>query len=142
MDKRRDRYAIVVFFGDGGWNILLQENCMNQHYFSSDEDGLDDALDMMDLFLENGGDVFHYNVPTYDIWADNTPQDDDFFDMPPKVIEGLEDYLVNKKMVHHFPATNATNCPNCDKDVMENMENHCSKCGYYFRYQINDMNRN
>ncbi len=136
-----NRYAIMVFFGDGGWNILLQENCSNEYYFTSDEDDFDSALNTMDLFLENGGDVFCYKVPTYNVWMDNVPEGDDFFDMPPKVIPGLEQYLENPKMVVHFPATNATNCPKCNHSILENKQSHCPECGYYFRYEINELNR-
>lgn len=140
MAKAKDRYAIIVFFGDGGWNILLQENCDNKYYFSSDEHDLDDSLDTLDLFLENGGDIFQYKVPSYDTWADAV-SDDEIFELPPKVIPGLEQYLTNPKMVVHFPATNGTNCPNCDCSILENEQNHCKKCGYYFRYEINELNR-
>ena len=68
-DKSKVRYGIVVFFGDGGWNILLQETkegWINEHYFSSDEHYLDDSLDMLELFLENGGNYYEYKVPQYD----------------------------------------------------------------------------
>ena len=130
------RYGFIVFFGDGGWNIILQEDGDNKYYFSSDENYFDDSIDMMELFLENGGNSYQYKVPTYDIWM-QAVDDDSIFELPDAPIEGLDEYLTNSEMVHHFPATNGTNCPNCDYDILENHQTHCPKCGYYFRYEVN-----
>lgn len=130
------RYGFVVLFGDGGWNIILQENGDNQYYFSSDEDDFDDSIDMMDLFLENGGNSYRYQVPTYDIWM-KAVDDQSIFELPDATIEGLDEYLLNPETVTHFPATNATYCPNCDYNILENRQIRCPKCGYYFRYDIN-----
>lgn len=143
-DKSKVRYGIVVFFGDGGWNILLQETkegWINEHYFSSDEHYLDDSLDMLELFLENGGNYYEYKVPSYDVWCESIDNMmgndcDGIFNLPNKIIEGLEQYLTSQ-IVPHIPATNATYCPKCGREIMENEYCQCPDCYTSFIYEVN-----
>ena len=133
------RYGFIVFFGHDGsgrWNIILQEDGENKYYFTCDEDRLNPSIEMMELFLENGGNSYKYVVPTYDQWME-VVDDESIFLLPDEPIAGLDEYLSNPKIVPHFPATNATNCPNCDYDILENRQVCCPKCGYYFRYEVN-----
>lgn len=145
-DKSKVRYGIVVYFGDGGWNILLQETgegWINKHYFSSDEHYLDDSLDTLELFLENGGNYYEYEVPSYDIWCEAVDKMmgddcDAIFMLPNKVIDGLEDYL-KSKFVTHFPTTNATYCPHCGKEILENEYCQCPNCNTALIYEVNTL---
>lgn len=146
INKSKTRYGIVVFFEDGGWNVFCQETkdgWINEHYFTSDEDDLDQALNTLELFLGCGGNYWEYKVPSYDEFnkavANMLGYDcDAAFELPNKVIEGLERYLTSSN-VPHFPATNATNCSNCGCDILENEYCLCPKCHRPLIFEINTM---
>lgn len=145
-DKSKVRYGIVVYFGDGGWNILLQETkdgWINEHYYTSDEHYLDDSLDTLEYFLESGGNYYEYKVPSYDVWCkavDNMMAGDcdGIFNLPNKVIDGLEEYLTSQT-VPHIPATSATYCPKCGKEIMENEYCQCPDCHTPLIYEVNTL---
>lgn len=94
MENRR--YGFFAKFGDGGWNIVLQQNRSNEYYFSSDEDDFEKSYSILELFLQNGGNLYKYEVPLYEIWGKYTSGEDGqyIFELPDKPIEGLGEYLV------------------------------------------------
>jgi hypothetical protein len=93
MQKNQGRY-VFVFEYDQDWMIVCykydEDRCSfhNTKYFNSAEDDWDDALDYVDLFLENGGKKYWYKLPDYDHIANI-----DIFQLDNKPIEELAEYL-------------------------------------------------
>ena len=87
------RYFFIFYFDNRcGWNfICFNENGSYKKYFTCDEDGHDNSLDYIELFLENGGNLYKYNVPTYEDLCNAV---DDIFSLKDSPIEELEKYRV------------------------------------------------
>ena len=58
------RYAFVFDY-DRGWMIVLYQDGKQSKYFNSAEDGWDNSIDYMNLFLENGGNRYYYQGHSY-----------------------------------------------------------------------------
>lgn len=86
------RYAFIFTFGNRGWNIIcFNENGSYKKYFTSDEDYFDDALDYVDLFLENGGNRYEYKIPSYEKFT-SVVTDDLLFKLKDAHIKEFEKY--------------------------------------------------
>ena len=84
----KERYAFIFDY-DGGWMILLYEDGINTKYFNSSENGWDNSLDYMNLFIAHGGKKYYYMLPSYDL-----VKDIDVFELENRPIESLENYLL------------------------------------------------
>ena len=86
------RYAFIFNFDHGGWNIIcFNEDGDYKKIFNCDEDYFDDALDYVDLFLENGGNCYEYNIPTYEEYR-SVVDDDLFYELKDAPIKEFEKY--------------------------------------------------
>lgn len=83
----RERYGFIFEY-ENEWMIVLYENGNEKKYFNKDEDYWDDALDYVDIFLENGGDLYQYKLPSY-----SCIENLDIFNLKNQPIEGLSEYL-------------------------------------------------
>ena len=88
-----DRYAFIFYFEDGGWNFLTFDKTGLDKYFSSDEDDHDNAWDYIDRFLENGGNLYEYNLPSYETLDEYAPDYEDLEKLEDKPIPEFDAYL-------------------------------------------------
>ena len=80
------RYAFIFDYNEG-WMIILHQNGKQSKYFNSAEDGWDNSIDYMNLFLENGGNRYYYQGHTYEDVANI-----DVFSLSDEPIKQLEKY--------------------------------------------------
>ena len=72
-----------------GWDVYCFENGGSyKKFFNNAEDDWDDALDYVDLFLENGGNRYHYVIPESSQGL--------FFEMDCEELEELDDKPIEK----------------------------------------------
>lgn len=89
-----DRYAFIFYFEDGGWNFLTFDKKKGlDKYYSSDEDDHDKSWDYIDRFLENGGNLYEYNLPSYDTLDNYAPDYEDLEKLEDKPIPEFDAYL-------------------------------------------------
>ena len=67
--QMKERYAFMFEY-ENEWMIVLYENGRNVKYFNNSDNDWDDALDYVDLFLENGGNMYQYELPSYSYITD------------------------------------------------------------------------
>lgn len=94
MENNNGRY-VFIFEYEGEWMIVCYwgNNEKRSHfgrskYFNSAENIWGDAMDFVDMFLENGGNKYWYDLPDYDHVADI-----DIFCLGDEPIEELAEYL-------------------------------------------------
>ena len=58
----RNRYVFIFDYGSD-WMIVCYENGVDKKYFNSAEDGWDNSLDYVDMFVENGGNRYEAAIP-------------------------------------------------------------------------------
>ena len=80
------RYAFIFDY-NGGWMIILYQNGKLSKYFNIAEDGWDDSIDYMNLFLENGWNRYYYQGHSYEDVANI-----DVFSLSDEPIKQLEKY--------------------------------------------------
>lgn len=80
------RYAFVFDY-IGGWMIILYENGDCKKYFNDVEDGWDNSIDYMNMFIGESGIKYYYQFGEYDLIAGI-----DIFSLENKPIEFLEMY--------------------------------------------------
>ena len=82
-----NRYAFVFDYGRD-WMIVCYKNGNEDKYFNSAEDDWDDSLGFAEMFIENGGNMYYYELPSYD-FIENM----DVFSLKDEPIEELKDFL-------------------------------------------------
>jgi hypothetical protein len=82
------RYVFIFKYGSD-WMISLFKGGKNYKYFNSSENDWDTSWDYADMFTENGGNRYHYEVPDYD-YVENI----DVFNLRDEPILELEDWRV------------------------------------------------
>ena len=80
------RYAVIFDYNEG-WMTILYQNGKHWKYFNSGEDGWDNSIDYMNLFLENGGNRYEYQGHTYEDVANI-----DVFSLSDEPIKQFEKY--------------------------------------------------
>ena len=76
------------------WTVYCFENGgLYKKYFNDAEDDWDDALDYVDLFLENGGNKYYYVIPEPDQGEYLRMSYDEFEKLDDKPIEKLSAFL-------------------------------------------------
>ena len=91
LEGANTRYAFVFDY-DGSWMVVCYKNNSDYKYFNSAEDDWDNALDYVDIFLENSGNKYYYKLPSYD-YLENI----DVFELPNEPIASLSEFLTNKE---------------------------------------------
>jgi hypothetical protein len=82
------RYVFIFKYGSD-WMISLFKGGKNYKYFNSSENDWDTSWNYADMFTENGGNRYHYEVPDYD-YVENI----DVFNLRDEPILELEDWRV------------------------------------------------
>ncbi len=82
---------VFIFKYDTDWMISLFKDSECCQHFSSAEQDLDPSLDYVDLFIENGGNLYDYEVPDYD-YVENI----DVFNLKDEPILALEEWRINR----------------------------------------------
>lgn len=91
LESINTRYAFIFDY-DGSWMVVCYENNSECKYFNSAEDDWNNALNYVDMFLENGGNKYYYELPSYDYL-----EDIDVFGLPNEPIASLSEFLTNKE---------------------------------------------
>lgn len=89
--QMKERYTFMFEY-ENEWMIVLYENGRNVKYFNNSDNDWDDALDYVDLFLENGGNMYQYELPSYSYIIDL-----DIFNLKNQPLEELAEYLHKMK---------------------------------------------
>lgn len=84
---KNNRYVFFFEYGRD-WMIGCYGSNEEEKYFNSAENYFDDSLDYVDLFLENCGNKYHYELPDYS-YVENI----DIFDLANEPIKELARYL-------------------------------------------------
>lgn len=93
----KNRYAFIFeIMSTGDWFMYcLEPNGYMKGHFCSYEDDYDKSRAFVELFLENGGDLYWYNVPNPYIFKDAVEDDTNLKNEP---IEGLHPYRTKKHL--------------------------------------------
>ena len=91
LEGTNTRYSFIFDYDDS-WMVVCYENNSECKYFNSAEDDWDAALDYVDMFLENSGNKYYYELPSYD-YLENI----DVFELPNGPIATLSEFLTNKE---------------------------------------------
>lgn len=91
LEGTNARYAFIFDYDDS-WMVVCYKSKYDYKYFNSAEDDWDNALDYVDMFLENGGNKYYYELPSYDYL-----EDIDVFALPNEPISTLSEFLTNKE---------------------------------------------
>lgn len=91
LEGTNARYAFIFDYDDS-WMVVCYKSKYDYKYFNSAEDDWDNALDYVDMFLENGGNKYYYELPSYDYL-----EDIDVFALPNEPIATLSEFLTNKE---------------------------------------------
>ena len=82
-----NRYVFVFNYGRD-WMIICYKDGNDDKYFNSAENDWDDSLDYAEMLIENGGNMYYYELPSYDLIKSI-----DIFSLKNEPIEGLKEFL-------------------------------------------------